>query len=156
LSGFACKLDNHMPSCIASSFTVRGDMMPQRLNAYLAVLIATQKCSMGAEGGEPLVRLGKKTGRERLSYWASVSFECCSRPASCTSVRQPASLTAKRECHHLFPFSIPWGFSVSFPSEKITKVKGSYNANQAIKFHVLCSLSPHSTKLGYCKLRDHQ
>jgi hypothetical protein len=27
-------------------------MIPQRLSAYLAVLIATQKCSVGAEGRE--------------------------------------------------------------------------------------------------------
>jgi hypothetical protein len=42
-------------------------MMPQRLNnAYLAILIATQKCSMRAQGREPLVRLDEKKARRGI------------------------------------------------------------------------------------------
>jgi hypothetical protein len=60
----------------------------------------------------------QRAAREE-GYWASVSFECCSRPVSCASGRQPAPLTAKRERLWTisFLFSIRW-VSVSFQVEE--------------------------------------
>ena len=141
----------------SSSFTVRGRhaWCPQRLSAYLALLIARQKCSMG-QGTRQLerptpgrsscqsVRLGRG---KRSKILAFVPFQCCLSPASCASETKPAPLTAKRR--HLwtisfFPLSISWFFCFFFPlmmknmgrnkrDNECQRLRVSYDANQAMR-----------------------
>jgi len=158
----------------SSSFTVRGRhaWCPQRLSAYLALLIARQKCSMG-QGTRQLerptpgrsscqsVRLGRG---KRSKILAFVPFQCCLSPASCASETKPAPLTAKRR--HLwtisfFPLSISWFFCFFFPlmmknmgrnqrDNECQRLRVSYDANQAMRRRS----PPHQQTRGH-KTRPH-